>query len=85
MSFNSELDVSNHGYLFKMIEDSLVKCKLLNDDNDEFVKQVIMEKQTAVSYTHLDVYKRQEEDKERVLMAIQSAFFIAKEKNKIKK
>lgn len=45
MSFNSELDVSNHGYLFKMIEDSLVKCKLLNDDNGEFVKQIIMEKQ----------------------------------------
>ncbi len=46
MSFNSELDVSNHGYLFKMIEDSLVKCKLLKDDNDKCVKQIIMEKQT---------------------------------------
>ena len=25
MAFNSGLDVSNHGYLFKLIEDSLVK------------------------------------------------------------
>ncbi|WP_339064038.1 hypothetical protein [Fusobacterium polymorphum] len=45
MSFNSGLDVSNHAYLFKMIEDALVKCKVINDDTDKYVKSITMEKQ----------------------------------------
>ena len=45
MSFNSGLDVSNHAYLFKMIEDALVKCKLINDDTDKYVKSITIEKQ----------------------------------------
>lgn len=45
MYFNSGLDVSNHAYLFKMIEDALVKCKLINDDTDKYVKSITMEKQ----------------------------------------
>lgn len=46
MSFNSRLDISNHAYLFKMIEDSLVACIFFSDDNDKFVKKIEMEKQT---------------------------------------
>lgn len=45
MSFKSKLDVSNHTYLFKMIEDSLVKCGLLKNDNDKYVKRITLEKQ----------------------------------------
>ena len=45
MSFYSRLDVSNHSYLFKLIEDSLVKCGLLKDDTDKYVKTTIMTKQ----------------------------------------
>lgn len=45
MSFCSKLDVSNHSYLFKLIEDSLVKCGLLKDDTDKFVKEIVMKKQ----------------------------------------
>lgn len=45
MSFNSRLDVSNHSYLFKMIEDSLVSCGVLKDDTDKFVIKNILEKQ----------------------------------------
>ena len=45
VAFNSGLDVSNHAYLFKMIEDALVKCKLINDDTDKYVKSITMEKQ----------------------------------------
>ena len=47
MYFNSGLDVSNHAYLFKMIEDALVKCKLINDDTDKYVKSITMEKQNS--------------------------------------
>ena len=47
MYFNSGLDVSNHAYLFKMIEDALVKCELINDDTDKYVKSITMEKQNA--------------------------------------
>lgn len=45
MSFKSKLDVSNHSYLFKLIEDSLVKLGVLQDDTDKFVKQDILQKQ----------------------------------------
>lgn len=45
MFFKSRLDVSNHAYLFKMIEDSLVKCGLLKNDNDKYVKRITLEKQ----------------------------------------
>lgn len=45
MSFNSNLDVSNHSYLFKMIEDSIKKLGILKDDNSKYVKQNILEKQ----------------------------------------
>ena len=45
MAFNSKLDVSNHSYLFKLIEDSLVKCGLLENDIDKFVKEITMTKQ----------------------------------------
>ena len=47
MAFNSGLDVSNHGYLFKMIEDALVKCKVIYNDEDKYVKSITMEKQNA--------------------------------------
>lgn len=45
MSFKSRLDVSNHAYLFKLIEDSLVKCGLLKDDTDKYVGKITLEKQ----------------------------------------
>lgn len=45
MSFKSKLDVSNHSYLFKMIEDSLVACKVLQDDTDKFVQKNTLLKQ----------------------------------------
>lgn len=45
MAFNSKLDVSNHSYLFKLIEDSLVKCGILKDDTDKYVQENILTKQ----------------------------------------
>ena len=45
MSFCSRLDVSNHAYLFKMIEDTLRGLKIIKDDTDKYVKKVIMSKQ----------------------------------------
>ena len=46
MSFCSRLDVSNHGYLFKMIEDALKGLKIIKDDTDKYVKTVVMSKQS---------------------------------------
>lgn len=45
MQFNSRLDVSNHGYLFKMIEDCIVEFGIIKDDSDKFVKESVMTKQ----------------------------------------
>ena len=45
MSFCSRLDVSNHAYLFKMIEDVLKELKIIKDDTDKYVKRVAMSKQ----------------------------------------
>nr|DAN32590.1 MAG TPA: hypothetical protein [Caudoviricetes sp.] len=47
MAFNSGLDVSNHGYLFKLIEDSLVKCGVIQNDSYKYVKCNIMALQKA--------------------------------------
>lgn len=47
MSFKSRLDISNHAYLFKLIEDSLVKCGLLKDDTDKYVAKITLEKQKS--------------------------------------
>lgn len=46
MSFCSRLDVSNHAYLFKMIEDTLRGLKIIKDDTDKYVKKVVMSKQS---------------------------------------
>ncbi len=46
MSFCSRLDVSNHAYLFKMIEDALKELKVIKDDTDRYVKRVAMSKQS---------------------------------------
>lgn len=45
MNFCSRLDVSNHAYLFKMIEDALKELKIIKDDTDKYVKKVVMSKQ----------------------------------------
>ena len=45
MSFCSRLDVSNHAYLFKMIEDALKGLKIIKDDTDKYVKKAVMGKQ----------------------------------------
>lgn len=46
MSFKSNLDVSNHSYMFKIIEDCLVNAKILEDDSNKFVKAIYIEKHT---------------------------------------
>lgn len=46
MQFKSRLDVSNHSYLFKMIEDSMVDLKIIENDSDKFVKEIRQKKQT---------------------------------------
>ena len=42
MAFNSGLDVSNHGYIFKLIEDALVKCGVIQNDSYKYVHCNIM-------------------------------------------
>lgn len=45
MSFKSRLDVSNHSYLFKIIEDVLKECKVITDDTEKYVNKCIIAKQ----------------------------------------
>lgn len=45
MSFKSRLDVSNHAYLFKMLEDCLKELNYFLDDTDKYVAENIMCKQ----------------------------------------
>lgn len=47
MAFNSGLDVSNHGYIFKLIEDALVKCGVIQNDSYKYVQCNIMTMQKA--------------------------------------
>lgn len=60
MCFNSRLDVSNHAYLFKMVEDSLVTLGLLKDDTDKFVKEVRMSKQKEFEGIIINIYGGEE-------------------------
>ena len=46
MSFKSNLDVSNHSYIFKVIEDCIVNAKIIPDDSEKYVKATYMEKHT---------------------------------------
>jgi Holliday junction resolvase RusA-like endonuclease len=43
--FLSKLDVSNHAYLVKLIEDSLVHNGILKDDTREYVGEIVMRHQ----------------------------------------
>ena len=61
MYFNSGLDVSNHAYLFKMIEDALVKCKVIYNDEDKYVKSITMEKQKVFKGVIVEVEELKEE------------------------
>lgn len=45
MQFNSRLDVSNHAYVFKMIEDAIKELGIIKDDTDKYVKKCTMLKQ----------------------------------------
>lgn len=45
MAFKSKLDISNHGYLFKLIEDALVKCEVIENDTKKFVGEIKMTSQ----------------------------------------
>lgn len=45
MQFNSRLDVSNHAYIFKMIEDAIKELGIIKDDTDKYVKKCTMLKQ----------------------------------------
>lgn len=45
MQFNSRLDVSNHAYIFKMIEDAIKERGIIEDDTDKYVKKCVMKKQ----------------------------------------
>lgn len=38
----SRLDVSNHAYMQKMIEDGLVACGVLPDDTQAYVSQIVI-------------------------------------------
>ncbi len=40
VEYNSKLDVSNHGYILKMIEDALVSNKVLVNDTKKYVKEI---------------------------------------------
>lgn len=46
MSFKSELDVTNHLYVFKIIEDRLVKKGIIKNDDDTIVKEITLKKHT---------------------------------------
>ena len=46
MSFKSNLDPSNHSYIFKVIEDCLVNAKIIEDDSEKFIKAIWIEKHT---------------------------------------
>ncbi len=46
MQFKSRLDVSNHSYLFKMIEDAIKEIGIIEDDSDKYVKETRQKKQT---------------------------------------
>lgn len=46
MSFKSGIsDISNHTFMFKILEDCLVKNGLIRDDDSEWVKEIIIDKQ----------------------------------------
>lgn len=60
MAFNSGLDVSNHGYLFKLIEDSLVKCGVIQNDSYKYVKCNIMTLQKAFKGVIVEVEEVEE-------------------------
>lgn len=57
MAFKSNLDISNHGYLFKIIEDCLVSEQIISDDNDKIVQEVIMKKQNEFDGVIIKVKK----------------------------
>lgn len=57
MAFKSNLDISNHGYLFKIIEDCLVAEQVISDDNDKIVQEVIMKKQNEFDGVIIKVQK----------------------------
>lgn len=61
MAFNSGLDVSNHGYLFKLIEDSLVKCRVIQNDSYKYVQCNIMTLQKAFKGVIVEVEELKEE------------------------
>ncbi|MBP3225019.1 MAG: hypothetical protein J6M14_06900 [Campylobacter sp.] len=46
MSFKSELDVTNHLYVFKIIEDRLVEKGIIKSDDDTMVKEITLKKHT---------------------------------------
>lgn len=40
VEYNSKLDVSNHGYILKMIEDALVSNKVIINDTKKYVREI---------------------------------------------
>lgn len=60
MQFKSRLDVSNHSYLFKMVEDAMVDLKIIENDSDKFVKEIRQKKQ--VIFDGIIVYVREYEE-----------------------
>lgn len=62
MQFKSRLDVSNHSYLFKMVEDAMVDLKIIENDSDKFVKEIRQKKQ--VIFDGIIVYVREYEESE---------------------
>lgn len=47
MSFKSRLDVSNHAYLFKILEDCLRDLNYILDDTDKYVAEAVLAKQST--------------------------------------
>ena len=46
MSFKTEIsDISNHTFMFKILEDCLVENGLIKNDNNDWVKEIIIDKQ----------------------------------------
>lgn len=58
MGFKSQMaDISNHAFVFKLIEDTLVNNRVITDDNASVVKEIKMYKQDEFDGVLVDILK----------------------------
>ena len=55
--------ISHVSTLLKKLENKGLVEKIQSKDNKKHIEIILLDKAEPVSYTHLDVYKRQEEEK----------------------